>query len=43
MKNGRHKIIMVDDNPTNLSAGRNILKASHEVYPAQSAAKIVMI
>ena len=40
MQDTRHKIILVDDNMTNLSMGRNMLKAFYEVYPAPSAAKL---
>ena len=39
----RHKIILVDDNMTNLSMGRNMLKTFYEVYPAPSAAKLFEI
>ena len=43
MKNGRPKIIMVDDNMANLTMGRNMLKSAYEVYPAPSAAKLFEI
>jgi len=43
MKTIRHKIILVDDNETNLTMGRNILKTFYEVYPALSAAKLFEI
>ena len=36
----RKKIIIVDDNPTNLTACKNVLKPYYEVYPAPSAAKM---
>ncbi|GMO68482.1 MAG: hypothetical protein Ta2A_16740 [Treponemataceae bacterium] len=34
------KIILVDDNPSNLRSGKNVLSASYEVYTAPSAAKM---
>ncbi|MDR1960767.1 MAG: response regulator [Gracilibacteraceae bacterium] len=37
---GRQKIILVDDNITNLSIGKNMLKAYYEVYTAPSAEKM---
>jgi putative two-component system response regulator len=40
MKQTRHKIVLVDDNLTNLAVGRNMLKAFYEVYPAPSAEKL---
>ena len=43
MANERHKIILVDDNTSNLSIGRNMLKPYYEVYPAPSAAKLFTI
>ena len=43
MQGIRHKIILVDDNMTNLSMGRNMLKPFYEVYPAPSAAKLFEI
>ena len=43
MKNNRSRIILVDDNQTNLATGRNILKTFYEVYPAPSAAKLFEI
>jgi putative two-component system response regulator len=43
MDNIRYKIIMVDDNKTTLTHGRNILKSFYEVYPAISAAKLFEI
>ena len=39
----RHKIILVEDNMTNLTMGRNILKTFYEVYPAPSALKLFEI
>ncbi|MDR0443313.1 MAG: response regulator [Treponema sp.] len=39
----RHKIIMVDDNMTNLTIGRSILKPYYKVYPAPSAANLFEI
>jgi len=41
--NARPRIIMVDDNMTNLTMGRNMLKAFYEVYPAPSAVKFFEI
>ncbi|MCL1808927.1 MAG: response regulator [Clostridiales bacterium] len=41
--NIRSKIILVDDNMTNLTMCRNILKTFYEVYPAPSAAKLFEI
>ena len=43
MTDVRHKIILVDDNLTNLTLGRNMLKTFYEVYPAPSAAKFFEI
>jgi putative two-component system response regulator len=34
------KIILVDDNPSNLRAGKNVLSEKYEVYTAPSAAKL---
>jgi len=39
----RNKIILVDDNLSNLTMGRNMLKTFYEVYPAPSAAKLFEI
>jgi putative two-component system response regulator len=36
----RKKIILVDDNETNLIVGKNMLKTFHEVFPVDSAAKL---
>ena len=38
MNSTRSTIIIVDDNPTNLTAGKNILKMFHQVVPVSSAA-----
>jgi putative two-component system response regulator len=35
-----YKIILVDDNPSNLRAGKNVLSAKYEVYTVPSAAKL---
>ena len=43
MENIRHKIILVDDNMTNLDLGRSMLRTFYEVYPAPSAAKLFEI
>jgi len=40
MDNIRHTIILVDDNVSNLTQGKNILQAHYKVYPAPSAAKL---
>ncbi|MDR1778713.1 MAG: response regulator [Clostridiales Family XIII bacterium] len=37
MVNGRKTVLLVDDNPTNLSAGKNMLKEQYKVYPVPSA------
>ena len=43
MENNRQKIILVDDNMSNLDMGRNMLKTFYEVYPAPSAEKLFEI
>ena len=43
MENTRKKIILVDDNMSNLTQGRNMLKPFYEVYPAPSSAKLFEI
>ncbi|MDR3175299.1 MAG: response regulator [Desulfovibrio sp.] len=40
MGNGRHKIMLVDDNMANLAMGKNMLKNTYEVYALPSAAKL---
>ena len=40
MTTKRGKIIVVDDNATNLAACKNVLKAFYEVYPVHSAAEM---
>jgi putative two-component system response regulator len=40
MVNNRQKIILVDDNMTSLTIGKNMLKAYYEVYPAPSGEKL---
>ena len=40
METIRSKIILVDDNVSNLTQGRNILKTLYEVYPAPSPVKL---
>ncbi|MDR0435142.1 MAG: response regulator [Gracilibacteraceae bacterium] len=40
MAGKRKRIILVDDNMTNLTIGKNMLKAFYEVFPAPSAAKL---
>jgi putative two-component system response regulator len=40
MASDRSKIIIVDDNKTNLDMGRNMLKTFYEAYPAISAVKL---
>jgi putative two-component system response regulator len=37
MVNNRKAILLVDDNPTNLTAGKNMLKDEYKVYPVPSA------
>jgi putative two-component system response regulator len=39
-KNSRKKIMLVDDNLANLTAGKNMLKEHHEVFAIPSAAKL---
>ena len=43
MGEGRKKIIIVDDNITNLDIGRSILSEFYQVIPAPSAEKMLMI
>ena len=43
MSNNRSRIILVDDNLTNLAQGRGILKTFYEVFPAPSAVKLFEI
>ena len=43
MGNIRYKIVLVDDNITTLTMGRNILKTFYEIYPAPSAGKLFEI
>jgi hypothetical protein len=38
MEHTRSKIILVDDNMSNLTQGRNMLKTFYEVYSTPSAA-----
>ena len=38
--NARYKIMLVDDNPANLTIGKNMLKETYEVYAMPSAAKL---
>jgi class 3 adenylate cyclase/CheY-like chemotaxis protein len=40
METSNNKIILVDDNPSNLRAGKNVLSEYYEVYTAPSAAKM---
>jgi putative two-component system response regulator len=40
METNYNKIILVDDNPANLRAGKNVLSEKYEVYTAPSAAKL---
>ncbi|MDR1603898.1 MAG: response regulator [Gracilibacteraceae bacterium] len=40
MAEHRHKIILVDDNMTNLTIGKNMLKPYYEVYPVPSGEKL---
>jgi class 3 adenylate cyclase/ActR/RegA family two-component response regulator len=43
MENNYDKIILVDDNPSNLRTGKNVLSEKYEVYTAPSAAKMFEI
>ncbi|MDR1394914.1 MAG: response regulator [Deltaproteobacteria bacterium] len=43
MDEKREKIILVDDNLTNLAMGRSMLKETYEVYPASSGAALFEI
>ena len=43
MKNTRHKIIIVDDNITNLTMGSNILKTFYDIIPVPSPVKFFEI
>jgi putative two-component system response regulator len=43
MENSYNKIILVDDNPSNLRSGKNVLSEKYEVYTAPSAAKMFEI
>ena len=40
METNYNKIILVDDNPANLRAGKNVLSEKYEVYTVPSAAKL---
>jgi class 3 adenylate cyclase/CheY-like chemotaxis protein len=40
METSYNKIILVDDNPSNLRAGKNVLSKTYEVYTVPSAAKL---
>jgi len=40
MSNVRNTVILVDDNLTNLTAGKNILKTFYQVIPVPSAAEM---
>ncbi|MDR1100654.1 MAG: response regulator, partial [Treponema sp.] len=40
MENSYDKLILVDDNPSNLRTGKNVLSEKYEVYTAPSAAKL---
>jgi class 3 adenylate cyclase/CheY-like chemotaxis protein len=43
MEKNNNKIILVDDNPSNLRTGKNVLSEKYEVYTAPSAAKLFEI
>ncbi|MDR1249625.1 MAG: response regulator [Treponema sp.] len=43
MENPNNKLILVDDNPSNLRAGKNVLSNKYEVFTAPSAAKLLEI
>ncbi|MDR1690015.1 MAG: response regulator [Clostridiales bacterium] len=40
MEQNRKTILIVDDNPSNLTTGKNLLKLFYEVYPVPSAARM---
>jgi putative two-component system response regulator len=40
MEKSYEKLILVDDNPSNLRAGKNVLSEKYEVYTVSSAAKL---
>ncbi|MDR1909069.1 MAG: response regulator [Spirochaetaceae bacterium] len=43
MDDQRDKIILVDDNPVNLRAGKNVLSGKYDVFTAPSAAKMLAL
>jgi putative two-component system response regulator len=43
MENSNNKLILVDDNPSNLRAGKNVLSNKYEVFTAPSGAKLFEI
>ena len=43
MKNARYNIMLVDDDKSTMTMGRNMLKTFYKVYPAPSAAKFFEI
>jgi CheY-like chemotaxis protein len=43
MEKSYDRIILVDDNPSNLRAGKNVLSEKYEVFTAPSAAKLLEI
>jgi putative two-component system response regulator len=43
MKNGRQIIFLVDDNMTNLTTGRNMLKEHYDVFSIPSGIKLFEI
>jgi putative two-component system response regulator len=43
MKNGRQIIFLVDDNMSNLTAGKTMLKDHYEIFPIPSAQKLFML
>ncbi|MDR2108364.1 MAG: response regulator [Coriobacteriales bacterium] len=43
MGDKRRKVVLVDDNLTNLTIGKDMLRTRCEVYPAVSAAKMFVI
>jgi putative two-component system response regulator len=43
MEMNNNKIILVDDNPSNLRTGKNVLSENYEVYTAPSAVKLFEI
>jgi putative two-component system response regulator len=43
MKSGRQTIFLVDDNITNLTAGKNMLKDHYDVFPIPSGSRLFLV